>query len=224
MSIHTDIADLESILTNSGIPEYSPEELASMEELLSKYRRIEALWEEFGDVPMNPCLETIEQPWHRFPAGTHREAIWHWFEEEFHISVAKDLMYDETPDNFEKYLSAYIHEELIKAGYKGTKSEIGATLLRVTSNDAVMGALYAAVDEAMSQLKNDVVRYTVETFNKKTGNSIRTIEAFDEYENAALYEARYKDIFRLNENEGTRISKVRYNSDDEEIHTEIISV
>jgi hypothetical protein len=50
------------------------------------------LWEEFGDVPMNPNTEEIEVEWRGFPAGTHREEIWHWFEEHFNISIA-DLMY-----------------------------------------------------------------------------------------------------------------------------------
>ncbi len=52
----------------------------------------EMLWEEFGDVPMNPDTEEIEEGWRDFPIGTHREKIWHWFEENFNISVA-DLMY-----------------------------------------------------------------------------------------------------------------------------------
>lgn len=50
------------------------------------------LWIEFGDVPMNPDTECIEEAWHDFPAGTHREDIWHWFEETFHVRVY-DLMY-----------------------------------------------------------------------------------------------------------------------------------
>lgn len=50
------------------------------------------LWEEFGDVPMNPITEKIDTEWHGFPAGTHREEIWHWFEDKFNISIA-DLMY-----------------------------------------------------------------------------------------------------------------------------------
>lgn len=41
---------------------------------------LEKLWLEFGDVPMNPETECIEQDWHNFPAGTHREEIWHWFD------------------------------------------------------------------------------------------------------------------------------------------------
>lgn len=50
------------------------------------------LWSEFGDIPMNPETECIEEPWLDFPAGTHREEIWHWFEETFDVSV-HDLMF-----------------------------------------------------------------------------------------------------------------------------------
>ena len=53
---------------------------------------IKSLWEEFGDVPMNPDTECIEEDWLTFKKGAHREEIWHWFEEHFGISVA-DLMY-----------------------------------------------------------------------------------------------------------------------------------
>lgn len=46
-----------------------------------------SLWEEFGDVPIdnNDC---ITEDWNGFEAGTDRFDIWHWFEEEFGISVA----------------------------------------------------------------------------------------------------------------------------------------
>ena len=53
---------------------------------------VKDLWEEFEEVPMNPETEEIEQPWKHFLPGTHREDIWHWFEETFNISVAEDLM------------------------------------------------------------------------------------------------------------------------------------
>lgn len=62
-----------------------------MEEKYSK--SAEELWREFGDVPMNPETEFIESDWLIFPAGTHREAIWHWFEDTFSLSVAEDLMH-----------------------------------------------------------------------------------------------------------------------------------
>lgn len=87
-----DICQYEAILTNHK-DDHTCEELASIEENLFTAKHIVALWEEFGDIPMDPCLEITEKDWHGFPAGTHRETIWHWFEEYFNISVAKDLMY-----------------------------------------------------------------------------------------------------------------------------------
>lgn len=53
---------------------------------------VKDLWEDFGEVPMNPDTEEIEESWKHFLPGTHREEIWHWFEERFNISVAEDLM------------------------------------------------------------------------------------------------------------------------------------
>lgn len=47
------------------------------------------LWQDFGDVPMNPETECLEEDWNGFDAGTFRENIWQWFEEEFPISVAE---------------------------------------------------------------------------------------------------------------------------------------
>lgn len=50
------------------------------------------LWVQFGEIPMNPVTEELEMEWHGFLIGTHREDIWHWFEETFNVSVAEDLM------------------------------------------------------------------------------------------------------------------------------------
>ncbi len=50
---------------------------------------VKDLWEELGEVPMNPETEEIEEPWKHFLPGTHREDIWHWFEKQFDISVAE---------------------------------------------------------------------------------------------------------------------------------------
>ena len=93
MSIRSEIKDLTEKLNEKDYCRYAPEDLASMEERLCKLNHVQSLWDEFGNVPMNPCLETIEEPWHGFPAGTWRENIWHWFEKEFGISVADDLIY-----------------------------------------------------------------------------------------------------------------------------------
>ena len=60
------------------------------EDNLNKARQ---LWDELADVPIDPETECIESDWKQFPAGTHREEIWHWFEDTFDVSVAEDLMY-----------------------------------------------------------------------------------------------------------------------------------
>lgn len=64
------------------------------EEKIKKNRVTQAkkLWEEFGDIPMNPETECIEETWYCFQTGTHREDIWSWFEETFKLSAAEDLM------------------------------------------------------------------------------------------------------------------------------------
>ncbi len=53
---------------------------------------LEKLWHEFGDVPMDPETECIEEPFLCFPVGTFREDIWHWFDERYSKGVAH-LMY-----------------------------------------------------------------------------------------------------------------------------------
>lgn len=54
------------------------------------------LWEEFGDVPMNPETECMEDQFLEFPAGTHREEIWHWFDERHSKGVAYLLGFKES--------------------------------------------------------------------------------------------------------------------------------
>lgn len=49
---------------------------------------IGVLWATFTDVPMNPETERIEAPFMQFPIGTHRERIWHWFDERYPGGVA----------------------------------------------------------------------------------------------------------------------------------------
>lgn len=100
--IDIEIADLESILTNFR-QDHTEAEIRDMEEDLARYNHIKKLWQKFGDIPMDPeteCLESEFVPHAidgtalcRFPPGTHREDIWYWFEEEFGLSVAEDLMY-----------------------------------------------------------------------------------------------------------------------------------
>lgn len=46
----------------------------------SEKQRVEELWNQFSDIPMDPETETMEEPFLHFPAGTSREDIWHWFD------------------------------------------------------------------------------------------------------------------------------------------------
>lgn len=62
--------------------------LEEIDTLRERDKILEDLWTEFGDVPMNPETECMEQPFLGFPAGTHREDIWHWFDERHSKGVA----------------------------------------------------------------------------------------------------------------------------------------
>ena len=49
--------------------------------------QLRTLWNIFEDVPMDPGTEEIEERFLSFPAGTHREEIWHWFDERYNGGV-----------------------------------------------------------------------------------------------------------------------------------------
>lgn len=49
---------------------------------------LEELWARFGDVPMNPETECMEEEFLHFAVGTHREEIWHWFDHRHSKGVA----------------------------------------------------------------------------------------------------------------------------------------
>ncbi len=72
------------------------------------------LWEEFGDVPMDPETECIESPWLIFPAGTFREDIWTWFEKAFDVSVHNLMFEDEEPN---PHASILYHDNTVNPQY-----------------------------------------------------------------------------------------------------------
>ena len=51
-------------------------------------REIEDLWESFGDIPMDPKTERMEEAFYIWEAGTEREEIWHWFDQHHSKGVA----------------------------------------------------------------------------------------------------------------------------------------
>lgn len=54
-------------------------------------QKIRDLWNELGEVSINSNDE-IDRNWRDFPKGTSILLIWEWFENEFCLSVANDLM------------------------------------------------------------------------------------------------------------------------------------
>lgn len=45
------------------------------------------IWQAFADVPMDPETEEMEEPFLYFPARTHRETIWRWFDNNYSKGV-----------------------------------------------------------------------------------------------------------------------------------------
>lgn len=73
-----------------------------MASLNDRDKILEGLWEEFGDVPMNPDTERIEEAFLGFPTGTGREEIWHWFDIRHSRGVAY-LLYGDGIDRTDQF-------------------------------------------------------------------------------------------------------------------------
>lgn len=69
---------------------------SNMDTLQTRDAKLEQLWGEFADVPMNPGTEEMEEPFLHFPVGTNREEIWHWFDER-HSKGVVYLLYGTEP-------------------------------------------------------------------------------------------------------------------------------
>lgn len=53
--------------------------------------KLEELWDDLTDVLFDEDAEgrlVLMSEWHRFPKGTEREEIWHWFDERHSRGVA----------------------------------------------------------------------------------------------------------------------------------------
>lgn len=67
--------------------------LDEIESLRDRDEVLEELWAQFGDVPMNPETECIEEPFMGWGAGVNREEIWHWFDQRYSKGIAYLLYY-----------------------------------------------------------------------------------------------------------------------------------
>lgn len=68
--------------------------LQDIETLRDRDEELEELWAQFGDIPMNPETECIEEKFMGWEPGTHREEIWRWFDER-HSKNVHFLLYGE---------------------------------------------------------------------------------------------------------------------------------
>lgn len=90
--LHVTIPYDEYVIIRDGLDEIEP--------LSDRDEALEELWEEFGDVPMNPETEKIEAPFLGFPSGTDKEDIWHWFDERHSRGVHYLLYRDSDEPDF----------------------------------------------------------------------------------------------------------------------------
>lgn len=68
--------------------------LDEIDTLQSQDMKLEELWAQFGDVPMDPESECIEEQFLIWERGTNREEIWHWFDQRHSKGVAHLLYHD----------------------------------------------------------------------------------------------------------------------------------
>ena len=71
--------------------------LQDIEALRDRDEELEEMWRRFGDVPMDPETECIEEQFMGWGSGTHREEIWHWFDRRHSKGIAY-LLYNEGLD------------------------------------------------------------------------------------------------------------------------------
>lgn len=71
--------------------------LDEIELLRDRDELLEDLWDRFGDVPMNPETECIEEAFLGWGPGIEREEIWHWFDKR-HSKGVHYLLYGDEPE------------------------------------------------------------------------------------------------------------------------------
>ncbi len=85
---------------------------SNIDTLQTRDAKLERLWAEFADVPMDPETEEMEEPFLHFPAGTNREEIWHWFDER-HSKGTVYLLYGTEPKYSLKNMAPLVRAQSI---------------------------------------------------------------------------------------------------------------
>lgn len=111
--------------------------LNDVDTLKDRDNDMKELWEMFGDVPMNPETECMEEAFLGFPAGTHREEIWHWFDERYSKGVYA-LMYGGNGALYERLKAA---EEVIGSAYGADGEYVDQLISRYWEKYCLKGRL-----------------------------------------------------------------------------------
>lgn len=83
------------------LEQHGQSDLLQMATLTVRDKELEHFWAVFGDIPMDEETECIETEFLGFPAGTHREDLWRWFDAR-HSRGVHYLLYRDTdgPSSF----------------------------------------------------------------------------------------------------------------------------
>lgn len=85
--------------------------LDEIDTLQDRDGELEALWAQFADVPVDPETDCIEDSFMGWMPGTHREEIWHWFDQRCSKGVAY-LLYGDGIDRTDQIAKAVYLKQL----------------------------------------------------------------------------------------------------------------
>lgn len=234
MSIQTRIEELDANLQPENRHKFTPEQLASMDEQLHNLAHIQMLWNDFMSVPINNCIEITEKPWHNFPAGTYRTTILRWFENEFHIDVAKDLMCEDenelsiSTDNFKSYLANYVRSEFLRndlAATDDTVNDIMSDIMNIPTMN-VITKLVSIVSESIAYHKRAKTEYIVEMYDPHTDASYMQIETYAKQDDAVRLMNNAIGLRTKTQNDDSisiRVREIRYDADGNETETKTVN-
>lgn len=97
--------------TYIDLPDSVAKKIGQSQTIEERDQYLKELWGQFGDIPMNPDTECMDEPFLHFPAGTHRESIWHWFDDRYSKGVVY-LLYGNSVDRTEETAALYQQKQL----------------------------------------------------------------------------------------------------------------
>ncbi len=140
-------------------------------------RQLENLWQQFGDIPMDPETECIEEPFLDFPAGTFREEVWHWFDERYSKGIY-NLMYQGGEDRT---------QDITKLLYLSDQCFECETHDCAYNHNGV--CCYALVHEKMPEItdENGCVSGVIDAFGENQDSGVVTATFVSEWDDGSIF-------------------------------------